>query len=305
MATTVIKKGQPGGRAKFRDSFVLHKLMSLTGLFPIGFFMIQHLVANSYSLRGRTEFNTVVSVFGYLPFVAVLEWAIVFIPLLFHAIYGCLIVAEMQGPGGNTAHYGYTRNWLYVLQRWSGVVAFFYIAFHTYSTWGIKKIFEVSASHEAGFKAISYDAMMWRFSSPLYTLAYIIGITAAAFHLGNGLFNFGIRWGITIGNAAQRISAFLWSGVGFALAFIGIWTSLNFYSLAQKPYVDPAGMNYGKPISQVYADLDDLVKRLPMAPAAPEVGAKPSDGPGGVLGGSPESTGAAATEPADPAPTAP
>jgi succinate dehydrogenase / fumarate reductase cytochrome b subunit len=129
MATTVIEKGQPGSRAKFRDSFVLHKLMSLTGLFPIGFFMIQHLIANSYSLRGRTEFNTVVSVFGYLPFVAILEWAIVFIPLLFHAIYGMFIVAEMQGPGGNTAHYGYTRNWLYVLQRWSGVVAFAYIAF--------------------------------------------------------------------------------------------------------------------------------------------------------------------------------
>ena len=113
MATTVIEKGQPGSRAHFRDSFVLHKLMSLTGLFPIGFFMIQHLIANSYSLRGRTEFNTVVSVFGYLPFVAVLEWAIVFIPLLFHAIYGLFIVAEMQGPGGNTNYYNYGRNWLY------------------------------------------------------------------------------------------------------------------------------------------------------------------------------------------------
>ncbi len=304
MATTVIKEGQPGSRAWFRDSFVLHKLMSLTGLFPIGFFMIQHLIANSYSLRGRTEFNTVVSVFGYLPFVAILEWAIVFIPLLFHAIYGLFIVAEMQGPGGNTAHYGYTRNWLYVLQRWSGVVAFVYIAFHTYSTWGIKKIFEVSASHEAGFKAISYDAMMWRFADPLYTLFYVIGITAAAFHLGNGLFNFGIRWGITIGNAAQRISAILWSGVGFALAVIGIWTSLNFFSLAQKPYVDPAGVPYGKPIRQVYSDIDDLVKRLPMAPAAPMLESKPVDVPG-VIGDSPATTGTAPADSVVPAPTAP
>ena len=305
MATTVIKEGQPGSRARFRDSFVLHKLMSLTGLFPIGFFMIQHLIANSYSLRGRVEFNTVVSVFGYLPFVAILEWAIVFIPILFHGIYGLFIVAEMQGPNGNTAYYGYTRNWLYVLQRWSGVVALVYIGYHTIDTWGLKKVFELQASHEAGYRAISYDAMMWRFGSPMYTAFYVVGITAASFHLGNGLFNFGIRWGITIGNAAQRISAFLWSGVGFALAVIGIWTSLNFYSLAQRPYVDPAGVEYGKPIRSVYTDINDLVKRLPSAPAAPIPGVKPVEGPGGVISDSPASTGAAPAESVAPATTAP
>ena len=223
----------------------------------------------------------------------------------FHAIYGLFIVAEMQGPGGNTAYYGYTRNWLYVLQRWSGVVAFAYIAFHTWSTWGLKKAFELTASHEAGFKAISYDAMMWRFGSPLYTLAYVIGITAAAFHLGNGLFNFGIRWGVTIGNAAQRISAILWSGVGAALAFIGIWTSLNFYSLAQKPYVGPfenpaEAVSRNKTIREVYPSLDDLVKQMPMAPAAPVPGAKPVEGPGGVVSDSPASTGAAPAAPESP-----
>jgi hypothetical protein len=150
--------------------------------------------------------------------------------------------------------------------------------------------------------------MMWRFADPLYTLFYVVGITAAAFHLGNGLFNFGIRWGITIGNTAQRISAILWSGVGFALAVIGIWTSLNFYSLAQKPYVGP----YQKPsdattqtIRQVYPTLELLVDRLPMAPAAPEPGAKPVDGPGGVISNSPASTGAAPADSVAPAVTAP
>ena len=299
MATTVIEKGQPGSRAHFRDSFVLHKLMSLTGIFPIGFFMIQHLIANSYSLRGRTEFNTVVAVFGYLPFVAILEWAIVFIPIIFHAIYGLFIVAEMQGPGGNTNHYNYGRNWLYVLQRWTGVIALAYIAYHTIDTWGVKKLFELQQNHEAGFRAISYDAMMWRFGSLGYTLLYIIGISAASFHLGNGLFNFCIRWGLTIGAAAQKISAVLWSGVGFALAVIGIWTSLNFYALAQRPYVDPSGKVYDTPIRSVYKNVDDVVAKLSSAPAAPIPGVKPVEGPGGVVSDSPTSTGAA------PAATAP
>ena len=280
MATTIIKKGQPGSRAWFRDSFVLHKLMSLTGIFPIGFFMIQHLVANSYSLRGEREFNTVVSVFGYLPFVAVMEWGIVFLPLLFHAIYGLFIVAEMQSPTGNLAPYNYTRNWLYVLQRYSGVVAFAYIAFHTYSTWGIKKIFEVSVNHEAGFRAISYDAMMFRFSSPWYTLVYVIGITAAAFHLANGLFNFGIRWGITIGATAQKVSAVIWSGVGIGLTVIGVWTALNFFALSRQP-LEKFG---NQTVTERFKDLKDLVEN-DTAPANPIPTAKPTDGPGGVLGG--------------------
>jgi succinate dehydrogenase / fumarate reductase cytochrome b subunit len=291
MATTVIKEGQPGSRARFRDSFVLHKLMSLTGIFPIGFFMIQHLIANSYSLRGETEFNTVVKVFGYLPFVALMEWGIVLLPILFHGIYGLFVVAEMQGPGGNTAYYGYTRNWLYVLQRWSGVIAFAYILFHTWDTWGQKQIVERTIGHEAGFRSIAYDAMIWRFAEPWYLAVYIIGITAAAFHLGNGFFNFGIRWGITIGNNAQKVSAYLWSFVGVGLAVIGILTSLNFYSL---------GRNFkgsGQNVRTVYSSLDQLIK-TEGAPASPVPGAKPTEGAGGVIGE--DSTGSVA-----PAATAP
>lgn len=283
MAATILTKGQPGSRAWFRDSFVLHKLMSLTGIFPVGFFMIQHLVANSYSLRGEVAFNTVVAVFGYLPFVALLEWGIVFIPILFHAIYGMFIVAEMQGPTGNIAPYNYTRNWLYLLQRYSGVVAFAYIAFHTYSTWGIKKIFEVSQNHEAGFRAISYDAMMWRFSNPWYTLFYVVGITTASFHLANGLFNFGIRWGITIGATAQKVSAILWSGVGIVLTIIGVWTSLNFFSLAHQP-LEKFG---NQTVTQKYPTLQDLVDH-DTAPADPTPTAKPTSGPGGVLDTNPQ-----------------
>ena len=280
MATTVIEKGQPGSRARFTDSFVLHKLMSLTGVFPIGFFMIQHLVANSYALRGEVPFNTVVGVFGYLPFVAVMEWAIVFIPILFHSIYGFMITAEMRM---NTGTYQYGRNYLYTLQRVSGVIAFAYIAYHTYSTWGLKKIFELSTSHEAGFRAISYDAMMYRFAAPWYTAIYIIGIVAAAFHLGNGLFNFGIRWGITVGAMAQKISAYLWGSVGFGLTVIGIWTSLNFYAMSQTPL--PKFGN--QTVQQRFSSLDDLVAH-DTAPADQTPTAKPVNGPGGVVA-SPES----------------
>jgi succinate dehydrogenase/fumarate reductase cytochrome b subunit (b558 family) len=233
MATTTIEKGQPGSRAWFRDSFVLHKLHSLSGVFPIGVFLIQHLLANSYSLRGQTEFNTVVKVFGYLPFVAILEIGLIFVPLLFHSIYGFFITAEMRN---NVGVYQYGRNWLYWLQRWSGVIAFFYIVYHVWATTITRRLYEfgaftytgAAAPHEAGFNAISYQAMALRFAEPLYLLIYLIGISSAVFHFANGMFNFCIRWGLTIGAQAQKISAAVWSGLGVVLLVVGLWTSIHF-----------------------------------------------------------------------------
>jgi len=275
MATTVVEKGQPGSLSRFKDSFLLHKLHSLSGVFPIGFFMIFHLVANSYSLRGEAEFNTVVKVIGYFPFVTLIEMGVIFLPILFHAIYGLFIAAEMQGPGGNMAHYGYTRNWFYWLQRVTGVIALFYICYHVYTTTGQRWMYEwtVADGKEQGFRAIAYEAMAWRFVGIGYTLFYVIGVGAACFHLANGLFNFCIRWGITIGKEAQKISAYVWSFVGVALAIIGLWTAINFHML---------GLNYKLPsgevvnLQQKYDSLDALVKDTALAPAAPIPGAKPT-----------------------------
>lgn len=231
MATTVIKKGQPGSKAWFKDSFFLHKLHSLTGIVPIGLFMIFHLTANSYSLRGEVEFNTTVKVIGFAPFVVLLEIAAIFIPILFHAIYGIFIIAEMQGPGGNVSHYGYGRNWLYVLQRWSGVVALAYIGFHVYDTTISKYLMELqygARGHELGFQSISYKAMAWRLADPVYLGFYLLGILAASFHLGNGLLNFAIRWGIAIGKDAQKITAAIGWLVGIGLTVLGWAIAINF-----------------------------------------------------------------------------
>jgi len=249
MATTVITKGQPGSKARFRDSYLMHKLHSLSGIIPIGAFLIFHLTANSYSLRGAAEFNTTIKAISYAPFVILLEIFVIAIPILFHAIYGIFIAMEMQGPGGNMAYYGYQRNWLYWLQRWSGVVALIYILYHTYDTTFMKYGYEITqgeAGHELGFKAISFDAMAWRMANPGYLAFQVAGVTAAAFHLGNGLFNFAIRWGIAIGRDAQRVAAALGWILGVALTVLGATIAFNFYT-------------HGQPLRRDYNSLDQLI----------------------------------------------
>jgi succinate dehydrogenase / fumarate reductase, cytochrome b subunit len=181
--------------------------------------MALHLVLNSNSLKGEREFNDTVAFMGNLPFVGILELGMIALPILFHAVYGFMIVANSQGPGGNLAHYGYTRNYLYYLQRWSGVLAFFYICFHAIDTTLNKRIyFELlGKDYASGHASIGYAAMAFRFAEPWYLALYIIGITAAAFHLGNGLFNFVVRWGLAIGKEAQKV----WGVIGI-LVFLGL-----------------------------------------------------------------------------------
>jgi succinate dehydrogenase / fumarate reductase, cytochrome b subunit len=249
MATTTIERGQPGSKAFFKDSYLLHKLHSLSGVIPIGAFMIFHLVANSYSLRGETEFNTAVKAIGYAPFVVLLEIAVIAVPILFHAIYGLMIAAEMPGPGGNSSHYGYGRNFLYVAQRWTGALALFYILYHVFDTTAGKYMIELAAgegSHEKGFASISYAAMAWRFARPWYLIIYLIGVGSAAFHLGNGVLNFCVRWGITVGKEAQKIAALVGMAIGLGLGLLGWAVAINF---AIK----------GQPLAQQYSSLQNLI----------------------------------------------
>lgn len=195
-------------KGRLRDPYLWHRLHSLSGIVPIGLFLVQHLVANSYALRGAEAFNAVVKVFGYLPFVAVLEVGIIYLPLLYHSIYGFWIAAYGQA---NVGRYSYGRNWLYFLQRASGVIAFFYIGFHIYNT-SLQKYLLQWQGNPNPEGAISYESLSHQLAQPLYFLFYAVGIIATVFHFTNGLWNFCIRWGITISARSQRLNSYAcWS----------------------------------------------------------------------------------------------
>jgi succinate dehydrogenase / fumarate reductase, cytochrome b subunit len=272
MATTTIERGQPGSKALFKDSYLLHKLHSLSGVIPIGAFLIFHLTINSYSLGlsgdGASAFNTAVKAISYAPFVILLELGAIMLPILFHAVYGLMIVAELPGPGGNTSHYGYGRNKLYLFQRWSGVAAVLYICYHVYDTTILKYTWELTTSElgpfsghevskELGFQSISYRAMAWRFADPVYLGLYLLGIASACLHLGNGVLNFCIRWGLTIGKEAQKIAAIVGWGLGIALTLLGSAVAINFSLKGQE---DHRAFSDRKTFVQKLAQ-DELTKR--------------------------------------------
>ena len=87
---------------------------------PIGAFLIEHFVSNSESMNGVQAYNEQVKFLTSLPFVHVLEWVFIFIPLLYHGLYGLWIWYRGDS---NVKEYPWSGNWLYTAQRWTGIVA--------------------------------------------------------------------------------------------------------------------------------------------------------------------------------------
>ena len=62
-----------------------------------------------------------------IPYILFVEIGGIFIPLIYHAVYGLVITMEARP---NNLNYPYPRNWFYLIQRITGVILFFFIAFH-------------------------------------------------------------------------------------------------------------------------------------------------------------------------------
>ena len=207
-------------KGRLHDPYLWHKLHSASGIFPIGFFLLQHLLANSYALRGRGAYNDVIAVYGGLPFVAVLEIVLIYVPILYHSVYGIWITAYGQS---NLGKYAYGRNWMYFLQRVSGVIAFFYIGIHVWNT-SIHKYLLLWQGDPHPERAIQYASMAHQMADPALFWLQAVGIVATVFHFTNGLWNFCIRWGLTISAQAQRANQYVCWGLFFVFAGMGLWT---------------------------------------------------------------------------------
>jgi len=173
-------------------SFFLRRLHSITGVLPIGAFLAEHFFTNSFAMFGPEVYNSKIEFFMGLPYILLIEICLIWLPILFHGLYGMYIVYTGQV---NTGSYCFNRNWMYLLQRLTGVVAFCFIIYHVYAT----RISGLLTGQHASFEQVHQSLQ-----NPLILAFYILGIVSASYHLGNGLFGFLITWGVAIGDKTQR-----------------------------------------------------------------------------------------------------
>ena len=205
-------------------TFILRKLHQLTGIMPLGFFLLEHFYTNSKAIAGAADFNTAVKDLQSIPYILLVEIGGIFIPLIYHAVYGMVITVEARP---NNLHYPYSRNWFYTIQRVTGVILFFFITFHVLNfRFGlIPGLNTVSVAHnpEQAFSVVAREFSMW----PIF-IVYVIGISSTVWHLANGVWLFLVDWGITIGERAQRISGYACLGIGAVLLAVGINAAVAF-----------------------------------------------------------------------------
>ena len=205
-------------------TFVLRKLHQLTGIMPLGFFLLEHFYTNSKAIAGAASFNEAVKDLQGIPYILLIEIGGIFIPLIYHAVYGLFITFEMRP---NNLHYPYARNWFYMIQRVTGFILFFFILFHVLNfRFGmIPGLNTVSVAHhpEQSFEIVSREFRM----IPIF-IVYMVGITATVWHFANGIWLFMVDWGITIGERAQRLTGYACIAFGAVLLLVGINAAVAF-----------------------------------------------------------------------------
>ncbi len=197
------------------SGFYIRRLHSLLGVIPLGVFLIQHLLVNFTATYSEEAFNIASSIMGNLPFVILLEIFIIYLPILFHGIYGIYIAFTSKN---NVGRYGTYRNWMFVLQRISGVVAFIFIAVHVYQT-----RFQVLLGEEVNFQMVEQIV-----ANPFWLVFWIVGVLATVFHFANGLWSFMITWGITQSNKSQQIMSYVAILVFLVISTIGLMAIFAF-----------------------------------------------------------------------------
>jgi len=202
----------------------LRKLHQFSGLVPLGIFLLEHFYTNSKAIDGAAHFNDAVKDLQSIPYILFVEIGGIFIPLIYHAVYGLVITMEARP---NNLNYPYPRNWFYLIQRITGIVLFFFITFHVlnFRLGMVPGLNDISVAHRPD---LAFDIVSREFRMVPIFLIYIIGITATVWHFANGIWLFMVDWGIAIGERAQRLSGYACIAFGVVLLLVGINAAVAF-----------------------------------------------------------------------------
>lgn len=192
--------------------FLLRRLHSLTGII-FGGYIVVHLLVNATLIQGTNPdvYQQQVDKIHSLPFLLAVEWVFIFLPIIYHTIYGIWITFTAQP---NVGRYNYTKNWFYFWQRVSAMVIVGFLVFHVL---GMKGLFGQAFAfdpHHATTSAIHHMRQSW----VIAWVVYPIGVLASSYHLSNGFWTAAITWGLTVSARSQRRWGFVCAAI-FVLTF--------------------------------------------------------------------------------------
>lgn len=183
-----------------KNSYYSRKLHSLLGVIPLGAFLIEHMLTNYEAFnKGKEGYVDMVLWINGLPLVFFLELFGIWLPLLYHGVYGLYVAFQSRN---NVPNYGYFRNWMFFFQRLTGVITLVFVTWHVFET---RVQVALGKVEHADVGTLMHEIL----SNPLFFAFYVIGVVCASFHFCNGIWSFLVSWGITIGPRSQRVSTYV------------------------------------------------------------------------------------------------
>ena len=188
--------------------------------------MVVHLTVNASIVNSAETFqDNVYKIHALDKALPLVEWGFIFLPIIFHAVFGFVIIA---GGLPNQNKYRYAANWRYTLQRITGMIAFVFIFWHVFhlhgwfhGDWWMEHI----AKPLGGAKFSPFNAsssLGLALQSFFVSGLYAIGMLSCVYHLANGIWTMGITWGVWTSPAAQKKALHICGAFGVVLAVVGL-----------------------------------------------------------------------------------
>ena len=229
-----------------RHYHLLRRLHSLSGVFPIGVFLLPHLTTNSsivwgdmlnagkYAEFGKggagvATFQHEVDFIHNLPALIFVEIFVLWLPIAYHSVLGIYFARSGRT---NTERYGYQANWRYAMQRMSGYLGVLFLFMHISSLrWGwtyggIMPSFV--ADHASSTTAAHLQGGFFPYFNAAF---YAICVAALVFHFANGLWTAAITWGLTVSRQAQQRWGVVCTAIGLGLGAAGLTAVVGFATL--------------------------------------------------------------------------
>jgi succinate dehydrogenase / fumarate reductase, cytochrome b subunit len=208
--------------------FVVRRIHSLLGLFPVGAYMVLHLAINFSIVDGPVTYQRNVNQIHELgrTTVQALAWTFILLPILAHGLVGLAIVLRGER---NFVYYPYGANFRYALQRWTGVIALLFIVYHVFQMngwfefrWWTENVARPLGGSRFDPHSAARTAAAAIQSSVWTGVFYAVGVLACIYHLANGLWTAGITWGLWTTPHSQGWSTYVCGAVGVALGVIAL-----------------------------------------------------------------------------------
>lgn len=224
-AAVSLGRGVAPLRAGQGQSFFWRRLHSLTGIVPIGVFLIEHFFSNVIATEGPRAYTRQVAFLAGVPFVLLLEIVGIWIPIAYHSLYGFYLWYRGDA---NVIDYPWKGNWMYTAQRWTGGIAFFYMGYHV---WHLR----FAGEHILSNPSAAFGKVQLEFQNPWIVAFYAIGIVAASWHFAYGIWLFTAKWGLVSGERAQHRFGYVCLAVGILFVVVGAATMYAFLSTPLQP----------------------------------------------------------------------